>query len=294
MPSSPKTSWSFATSTRASSIPIGASRSSRQPRCAKPLLADPKKCDYRYFFDHLEDEESEVADDALREFVRADYRDVFPLAKDWPADRLTGWLKGIKKPENATDKYWARLRLYAILLGDCGTEVHAKLLRDLLESSDGKYSYEGLLIGYTLLKPREGTTLLREQFQAPKTELSIRLSALQAARFLLDFRTNRVDRGQLLDAIACMLEHTDVADLAIEELRRRGYREKTERILRVFDEDDLVPVQKRAVVRYALSCPKDPRAVKFLLRVRRLDGGPALVDEVAETLQFEQTGSQKQ
>jgi len=35
-----------------------------------------------------------------------------------------------------------------------------------------------------------------------------------------------------------------------------------------------------------------PRAVKFLLRVRRLDGGPAFVDEVAESMQFERTGSE--
>jgi hypothetical protein len=257
-------------------------------RYVESVTANPSKCDYRYFFDHLEDADPDVAFDALREFVQADYRNVVPLAKDLPADKLAGWLKGQPKPAVPSELHRARVRLYAILLGDCGSDAHARLLRDLLDAPETENARDGLLVGYALLKPREGLTLLREQFQAPNKELSTRLSALQAARFLLDFPTDRVERRQILEALACMLEHKDVSDLAVEELRRRGYCEKTERILRLYGDNDLAPVQRRAVVRYALSRPKDPRAVKFLLRLRCIEGGAQLVDDVAETLELEQ------
>src|SRR5262249_40941543 len=65
-------------------------------RYLEPLAAAPAKRDLLYFFRHLDHVDPLVAEDALMEFVHADYRDVFPLAKNLPPDRLAGWLKDAK------------------------------------------------------------------------------------------------------------------------------------------------------------------------------------------------------
>ena len=88
------------------------------------------------------------------------------MARDLPADRLAGWLRDAKTPSY-------RVGLYASMLGHCGKEEHARLLRSLLDSSSQKavMGLDGVLAGYTLLKPAEGAAYVRGLLKDPAREL---------------------------------------------------------------------------------------------------------------------------
>jgi hypothetical protein len=239
----------------------------------KPLIAEPRRRDLLYFFRHLEDADLEVANDALMEFVQADYRDVVPLIKQMPAEQLARWLKSTKMP--------ARVRLYATLLGNCGTEDHARMLRQMHSDTEGGNGGEGLLVGYTLLKPEAGVNLLYDILKNPKNSFAKRFDALRAVQFLHDFRPDRVKRKQMLEALCLTLNQDDCADIAVEALRQRNYSEPMKRVLALYREKS-PPVMRWAVIRFALTFPKDPQAAEFLKRLRKED--PERVEDIEESL----------
>ena len=115
-----------------------------------------------YFFKYLDNPEMEISNDAYREFANAPYKDYRDMARDLPADRLAGWLRDAKTPSY-------RVGLYASMLGHCGKEEHARLLRSLLDSSSQKavMGLDGVLAGYTLLKPAEGAAYVRGLLKDP-------------------------------------------------------------------------------------------------------------------------------
>ena len=73
------------------------------------------------------------------------------MAKDLPADKIAGWLRDPNTPG-------FRIGLYGSLLGHCGKEEHAELLRSLVEDPARKLSsgLDGVLAGYTMIDPKGG------------------------------------------------------------------------------------------------------------------------------------------
>src|SRR3989442_10049293 len=80
----------------------------------------------RFFFDYLDNADTEVSNDAYKEFANADYKDYHDMAKSLPADKVAKWLQD---PETPSFRYG----LYASMLGHCGTDKHAELLRKMLD-----------------------------------------------------------------------------------------------------------------------------------------------------------------
>jgi len=249
-------------------------------RYLDPLAAEPKRCDLLYFFRHLDHADPAVADDALMEFVQADYRDVVPLARKLPAEQLARWLQVPKLPA-------ARVRLYATLLGDCGTGDHADLLRRMQADAADSSGADGLLVGYTLLQPKAGMTLLGDTLKDSRKSFARRLDALQAVRFLHDFRPERVERQLLLEAMCLTLDQGDIMEVTVEMLRQLNYSKATERVLAGYSEQSPLVV-RRVIIRFALSFPKDPRAVMFIVRLRQQQ--PEIVKDVEESMSLEQQG----
>src|SRR5262249_31996628 len=149
---------------------------------------DPKKPSalLSYFFRYLDHADSEIAEDALLELTKVEYRHIPAWAKDLPADKVACWLE---QPQLPT----AQVRLYAVLLGNCGKDRHAALLRRLLEqareqveSDSGGPGIDALLLGYTMLRPQEGWAYLRGILQDAKLSERVRLQARRALRFLWD------------------------------------------------------------------------------------------------------------
>jgi hypothetical protein len=251
----------------------------------KGLLAikgkDPVKV-LRYCFDYLDHPDAEVARDAHAEFTMATDQELRKVAQRLPGTRLRRWLQDPRTPRE-------RLGLYGLLLGHCGGDRDAALLREVLEQLprawwESSAVLDGLLSGYAMLRPREGWIYLRA-LVAPSASFMVRYAGFRTIRFLDTTRPEVVDREQKLAALKVLLDQGDFADLPIEQLRRQRCWDLTEPILALYGRKSHdVPIMRRAIVRYALQCPSR-QAREFVATLRK--GNPDLIQEVEESLKLE-------
>ena len=87
--------------------------------------------------------------------------------------------------------------------------------------------------------------------------------------------------------MAAVLPEGDLADLAIEDLRRWQMWDMTADVLSQYGKKShSAPIMRRAILRYALSAAvSNAEAAKFVAERRQQE--PALLKEVEESLQFE-------
>jgi hypothetical protein len=246
----------------------------------------------RFFFDYLDNADIEIANDAYKEFGNADAKAYKNLAPKLPPEKLAKWLEDPKTPS-------FRFGLYAILLGHCGTEKQAALLRDMLTDPKKKVTsgVDGLLAGYVMLKPKEGIALMADVLKDDKDkdgnqrkDFLFRYAGLRAIRFFMDTRPDLVPREQLIKAAMPLLNQHDIADLAIEDLRKWKCFDALDMILALADkESHQVPIIQRAILRFALTCSDKPKAVEFVKAQRKKDAEN--VKEVEDILRLESTTS---
>lgn len=235
-----------------------------------------------YFFDYLDDADIEVSNDAYKEFANADYKDYRDMAKTLPADKIAGWLRDPNTPS-------FRYGLYASMLGHCGKDEHAKVLRGLLDDPDKRVSsgIDGILAGYVLLKPKEGFAYLTGILKDPAKDFPLRYAGLRAVRFFWDSRPDVLAHPELLRAVNELLEQSDIADLAIEDLRKWQQWQVADRILALRNKSSHdVPIVRRAILRYALCCP-GKEAAAYVEELRKKD--PRMVQDAEELLKLETT-----
>ncbi len=234
----------------------------------------------RFFFDYLDNEELEVSNDALKEFGNADYKDYRDMAKSLPADKIAGWLD-----DKNTPSY--RYGLYASLLGHCGTAKHAKQLREMLENEDKPVmgGLDGIIAAYTMLSPKEGKAYIEKVVKDPKKDFMVRYAALRALRFCWQYRTDLVSQKEIAECAAPLIAQKDIADLAIEDLRKWGRWEMADRVLAVRDTEAYkTPIVRRAVLRYALRCKDNAKIDTYLKEQRAKD--PEGVKQAEELLEL--------
>ncbi len=234
----------------------------------------------RYFFEYLDNADLEISNDAYKEFGNSDYKDYRDMAKDLPADKVAKWLQDPNTPA-------FRHGLYASMLGHCGTEKHAEVLRQMLEDPQKRVStgVDGILAGYTMLKPKEGWTYLRGILKDASKEFMLRYAALRALRFFWESRPDIVDKKDLVEGACELLEQSDIADLAIEDLRKWGRWEVAERVLALSGKKSHdIPIVRRSILRFALNCP-NPKAAAFVEEQRKRD--PEAVKDTEELLKLE-------
>jgi len=237
----------------------------------------------RFFFDYLDNPDLEISNDAYKEFGNADYKDYRDMAKDLPADRVVKWLKDPKTPA-------FRYGLYASMLGHCGTEKDAQLLHDMLEDPAKRLGsgVDGMLAGYVMLKAKDGWTYTRDILKDEKKEFMIRYAALRTVRFLWDSRPDLVGKKELTAAMGLLLDQSDIADLAIEDLRKRECWEMADRVLALQKTEAFkIPIVRRAVLRFALSCKGNTAAAAYVTEQRKKDA--QAVADAEELLKLEQT-----
>jgi len=234
----------------------------------------------RFFFDYLDNPDVEISNDAYKEFANADYKDYRDMARELPPDRVARWLKDPGTPN-------FRIGLYASMLGHCGKDEHARLLRSLLEDPEKQVNsgVDGILAGYTMLKPREGWEYTRGILKDPQKEFLLRYAALRAVRFLWDSRPDLVDRKELAEGAALLLDQNDIVDLAVEDLRKWGCWSMTDRVLALRSKPAYeTPIVRRSVLRFALSSP-ERAAAEYVAEQRRKDA--EAVAEAEELLKNE-------
>jgi hypothetical protein len=213
----------------------------------KLQTASPQKR-LEFYFKNLEDEDLFISSDAYMEFGNADYKDVKEVAKGLPADTLLKWLKD---PNTAPSRYG----LYGMLLGHCGKEEHAATLKKLIADPDNAFSLglDGMLAGYVMLDPKGGWELLAGIAADRKKEFTTRYAALRTVRFFHDHRPDAVSGEKVLAAMKSLCEQDDIADIAIEDLRKWHQWGETGYVLGLAGkETHSDPLVKRAILRYAI------------------------------------------
>ena len=230
-----------------------------------------------YFFRFLDHADATISADAFLEFARATDQEVAQIAPHLPADRLRRLLQDPKTPTE-------RISLYACLLGAAGTDRDADLLRDLIVRPTDRTAgaIDGLLCGYINRRPRQGWELLFAILADGKRPFSQRLAAARTLRFFQNCKP-RESRPQVLHGLEVMLPDGEVADLAIEDLRRWKMWDLTAKVLAQYGRPSHdTPIVRRTIIRYALSCPQ-PQARQFVANLRRLD--PELVRDLEEGME---------
>ena len=139
-------------------------------------------------------------------------------------------------------------------------------------------------LGATALLPAaKGDATLTKTMSGWRIELDASgLPRLDSGRFYQAWLP-RESRTSLLVALGAVLQQGELADLAVEELRKGEMWDLTEAVLAQYGRKGLdAPIQRRAIVRYALSCPL-PQAKTFVVELRKREA--ELVHEVEEWLQ---------
>jgi hypothetical protein len=234
----------------------------------------------KFFFDYLDNADLEISNDAYKEFANADYKDYRDMSKKLPPEKIVKWLKDPETPA-------FRLGLYASMLGHCGSEKHAEVLHSMLEDQSKRLNsgVDGMLAAYALLKPKEGWEYLRGFLKDSSKEFMVRYAALRAARFFWDSRPDVVDKVKIVAAVCLLLDQNDIADLAIEDLRKWIRWEVADEVLSLANKKSHdVPIIKRAILRYALACP-DKKCAAYVEAMRKKDA--EMVKDVEELLKLE-------
>ena len=219
----------------------------------------------RFFFDYLDNADAEVSNDALKEFAKADYADYKDMAKTLPPDKIVKWLEDPKTPA-------FRYGLYASLLGHCGKAEHAEVLRKMLDDKDKLVGagIDGIMAAYTMLKPKEGWEFIAASMRDPKKHFMVRYNALKAVRFIWVYRPDLAKKKDMIEGVASLITQEDIADMAIEDLRKWQCWDLADRILalrthKVYE----TPIVRRSVLRFALDCKANNACTAYVAEMRR-------------------------
>jgi hypothetical protein len=230
-----------------------------------------------FFFRYLEHSDKEVAADAFLEFAKASDQEIGQAARKLSPDKLRGWLLSKDTPGE-------RLSVYALMLGACGADRDAKVLADLLKDESDRIAaaYDGILGGYIHLRPREGWAQTLALLGDKEKGLTQRLAAVRTLHFYHGWKPKE-SREKVMEGMRIMLAQGDLADLAVEDLRRWEIWDLTRPILAVYGKKGYdAPLVQAAIIRYALCC-KEAAARDFIAERRRSE--PDLVKDIEAELE---------
>lgn len=268
----PKLVWS-------SPIPV----SERAVGYLRKLAALPEKGPDRlaFFQQHLEDPDETLARDAYDEFAVAPYADVRGLADRMDSTQLLEWIEDPKVQAN-------RRRLYATMLGACGTKADADRIGQILSSKDAnqdanqdlgpekaeiRSGLDALIACYVTLKGPDGLGLVDELFlnrrgrEIPFTET---YAAVMALRFLGE-ESDAVPKARVLGSLRLLLEEPKLADLVIADLARWQDWSVIDRLVELFEKAEADNIFVREpIVNYLRACPL-PQAAAAITKLEAID-----------------------
>jgi hypothetical protein len=225
---------------------------------APPADAKPEKR-LAYYLTFLENSDRLVADDAYAEFANAPYKDILPLAKQFPRESLRKWLVSQEIPAT-------RMGLYGLMLGLCGTDEDAALMQAKInENTEGfRLGIDGVIAGYLLLTGEKGlekvekSKLDLQKIQRKEIPFSETYAALQALRFHWTYGNGRIPAERLRASMRLALDCPEISDLAIGDLTRWKDWTLHARLMEMYEAEEYsVPTIKRAIVRYMIASTKD-------------------------------------
>jgi hypothetical protein len=219
-------------------------------------------------FDHAD---PLVADEAFMIFAKADDKLIAQIAHKLDP-------KGLRKLVKDPDLDPERISMFAYLLGACGTDKDAELLRSLLKSPAAREykAFEGILAGYIAMRPKEGWAFAIDTLKNDKQSFMPRYGTMRTMRFY--YNAKQADAKEVMHGLSVALDHADIADIAMEDLRKWQRWDHTAQVLACWDKKSHhSEITRQSIVRYALACPL-PEARAFLEKARRQ--APDLVREI--------------
>ncbi|QDT17003.1 hypothetical protein [Alienimonas californiensis] len=226
----------------------------------------------RYYLAHLEHPDDLVASDAYGEFGNVPFEEVEAIADELPRAKLAQW---VADPD--TDP--SRLAFYGMLLGLCGTDADAEVLRKRIFAGTDEFriGVDGLMSGLLLLTGEQGLKELEDAKLRPKYILgpdgqplkdaagepipvpfSEVYAAMQAVRFMWTYGGERIPKDRLKEALRLQLAYSDLAEVVIADLSRWKDWAAMDRIVGLYTNEAYdVPAVKRAIIQYLLEAERD-------------------------------------
>lgn len=242
-----------------------------------------------FYFNYLDHFDLEISQDAYKEFAKAEYGDVVKMVKEFGGEtmrkRLQGWLKDPNTPQY-------RYGLFGLMLGLCGEKADSEVFLSVLNDSEKSLltGIDGLLAGYVLLDKDNGWKYTMNLVTNEK-DFNKRYAALRTVRFLQDTHMGHVTQDELLGAMDHFLAQYDIADLAIEDLRKWKQWKFTKRIIELSKtEAHAQPIVQRAILRYMLCATGEKAAVDYVAAIRK--DHPDRIKDAQELLELEKSTSE--
>ena len=226
-----------------------------------------------FFQQYLEDEDDTLARDAYDEFAVAAYKDVQALETRMDPTKLMQWIETAGVPSN-------RRRLYATMLGVCGTPADATRIERILlgedlgdDAADLRSGLDALIACYVVLRGPTGLDLIDKLFldrkgrDVPFTET---YAAVMALRFLGE-ESDVVPRERVLESLRLLLDEPKLADLVIADLARWGDWSVIDKLVAIYT--DATPENlfvREPIVNYMKACPL-PEARAAVEKLREID-----------------------
>ena len=226
----------------------------------------------KYFMRYLEHPDILISNDAYAEFAAARYQDIVPLKDEMPRDKIRKLVMNSNTPVT-------RLGFYGLLLGLCGTDADAELMRQKITapSTDFRLGIDGVMAGYLLLAgdkaldvidrtkllakhqvDADGKLLLDKDGKKQPVPFSETYAAIQALRFMWNYAEDRIPKDRLRKSMRILLSQPDVTDLVIADLARWKDWSVVDRLMELYGDDDYdIPTIKRAIIRFMVFCSKD-------------------------------------
>jgi hypothetical protein len=207
-----------------------------------------------YYLKYLENPDRMVADDAYAEFANAPYKNIVPLAKQFPRESLRKWLTSADVPVTRTG-------LYGLMLGLSGNENDAELMHaKIMETGqDFRLGIEGVMGGYLMLTGEKGLNEIEKaKLQNKDVAFSETYAAMQALRFLWTYGDGLISGERLKTSMRLLLDRPEVADLVIGDLTRWKDWSLQSRLMDLYGAEEYnIPSIKRAIIRYMIASTKD-------------------------------------
>ena len=236
------------------SSPLEVSETSFNYVAQAPSPELPTEKRLAYFLKFLEFPDPLVANDAYAEFANAPYNRITLIAKQLPRERIRKWIASSDTPAT-------RLGLYGLMLGLCGEEEDAHLMKQKIAESNDEFrlGIDGVISGYLLLTGEDGLELIdRAKLQNEDVPFSETYAAMQALRFMWKYNPDRIEKERLRQSMRILLDRPKLADLVITDLARWKDWSVQDKLMSLYGAEEYnIPSIKRAIVRYMLVSIKD-------------------------------------
>jgi hypothetical protein len=187
--------------------------------------------------------------------------------------QLLEWIENPKVQAN-------RRRLYATMLGTCGTPRDADRIAQILanenlgpDKAESRNGLDALIACYVTLRGPEGLDLVDKLFldrkgrEIPFTET---YAAVMALRFLGE-ESDTVPRERVLSSLRLLLQEPKLADLVIADLARWQDWSVIDRLVELFEQAEADNIFVREpIVNYLRACPL-PRAAEAIAKLEKID-----------------------